>query len=74
MSLCPEADHRASLSDDDFWAYVFRNDQPEFDDDVEYIDEELSNQFSPCSECGEMGPCGYDFEGRPLYHIQEYDG
>ena len=31
--------------------------------------EQMSYQQEPCAECGEVGPCGYDNEGRPMIHV-----
>ena len=37
---------------------------------VEYDDNDLGFTLStPCVTCGEIGPCGYDQEGRPLIHV-----
>jgi hypothetical protein len=42
-------------------------------DDVTALDIErweLQDRMGgPCSECGEMGACSYDFEGRPMVHV-----
>lgn len=67
--LCPEADLRDAMSEDDFWAHVFRQDEPDIDGpDLDAT----TNQDRPCPLCGEFGACGYDPEGRPLIHsIQE---
>lgn len=64
-ALCPEADMRDAMSEDDFWAHVFRQPEP-FDDGPELDD--TTNQDKPCPLCGEQGACGYDNEGRPLIH------
>jgi hypothetical protein len=66
-----EHDHRASLSDDDFWAHVLGGDQPDEPDPVDR--DEISNQETPCTECGERSACGYDTEGRALFHEQRDD-
>jgi hypothetical protein len=66
-----EHDYRASLDDDDFWAYVLGGDQP---GEPEQLDlDEISNQNTPCTECGERGACTTDFEGRDLFHKQRDD-
>lgn len=68
VSNCLDADYRNSLSDDDFWAYVLLGERPEDFDEPDL--DEVNNQDEPCDECGEMGPCGYDQIGRPLFHAK----
>lgn len=71
MSLCPEGDYRASLSDEDFWAHVFKTDYPDIDEsDLD----ETSSLPMPCPVCGSIEACDYDSEGRPLIHTfpEEY--
>lgn len=63
-----EHEYRASLNDDDFWAYVLGTDQPGEPDPVDL--DEISNQHKPCTECGERGACEYDGLGRPMFHRQ----
>ncbi len=73
--LCPEADYRASLSDGEFWDYVLNGHRPgdpvdDYDpdeDDNRPTDDELVIS-TPCPECGQVGACAYDAEGRPLIH------
>jgi hypothetical protein len=69
--LCPEADYRDTLTDDEFWAHVY----PQGDDgpDIESAEDfDLLSHFGrPCEVCGEVGPCGYDAEGRPMIHTEE---
>lgn len=62
--LCPEADLRDAMTDEEFWAHVLASPEP-WPDEVEVT----SLDGIPCAECGEVGACGYDFEGRPLVHI-----
>ena len=70
MSLCPEADYRAGLSDDDFWAYVYRWSTGEGEPDDVAVDlDGTTNQTEPCPVCGEFGACSYDAEGRELVHV-----
>lgn len=64
MSLCPEAELRAAMSEGEFWAYVFL-DGP--DVDLEEAERSIAD-LTPCPVCGNHGPCGYDIEGRPLVH------
>jgi len=65
--LCPEADQRDAMTDDEFWDHVtqcvdgsFEQVEPDLDD------VQLSAQ--PCPKCGEVGACAYDAEGRALIH------
>jgi len=76
--LCSEADYRDSLSDEDFWAHVFHQDIPEgWDEGPSLLDEEdmalMSNVANPCPECGVVGACSYDAEGRALIHVTPKD-
>jgi hypothetical protein len=71
VQLCSEAAERAAMSDDDFWAHVFLRGQTEpsplvFPEIEADLDEAPAGQ--PCPECGELGACGYDSEGRPMIH------
>ena len=76
-ALCPEAEYRASPSDADFWAHVYGLDgpdrpyDPEDDPNVPDVAEyELETRLAnPCPECGQVGACAYDSEGRPLIHV-----
>lgn len=69
--LCPEADLRDGMTDEEFWAHVY----PQSDDgpDTEGPEDfDLLRHFGrPCEVCGELGPCGYDAEGRPMIHTEE---
>lgn len=64
MSLCPEAEERALLTDAEFWEHVF-NIGPDIDDDFD----EHPAVLTECTECGEFGACAYDDRGRALIHI-----
>jgi hypothetical protein len=66
-----EHDYRDSMNDDNFWAYVLGGNQPGEPDPIDL--DEVSNQDTPCTECGERGACGYDTEGRPMFHRQHDD-
>lgn len=74
--LCPEHDLRAAMSDDDFWAHVYPQGEHE-DEGPNLLDAEdmvaLSSIDTPCSECGVVGACAYDAEGRALIHVTEED-
>jgi hypothetical protein len=42
--------------------------------EIDWPDEiEYESQNEPCTECGEPAACGYDFEGRPMFHGQAED-
>lgn len=71
MSLCPEAAKRDAMTDAEFWDWAFnRNDAPEPEsDDYDEVDALPFGTLSPCPECGEMGPCAYDDDGRPMIHV-----
>lgn len=68
---CPEALDRAAMSDTDFEAHVARSLNPpaltpeQYDD----TDDDLGLDPAPCPECGEVGACAYDAEGRPMTHM-----
>lgn len=71
MSLCPEAAERAAMTDDEFWAHVFapytQGGEPDYPDPAHAaLDADLDQ--TPCEECGAVGACGWDDEGRPLVH------
>lgn len=71
--LCPEADMRDAMSDDEFWEHVANNlSPPEFDpplwDDGPDLDVSVATE--PCPTCGSGGACAYDAEGRPLIHAR----
>ena len=73
--MCPEAEFRASLSDGEFWDYVFngvrpgdpRPDDYDPDDDLNAPPSDRLD-LTPCAVCGGYGACGYDDEGRALIH------
>ena len=64
-ALCPEADMRDAMTDEEFWEHVFPQPEP-FEDGPDLDD--TTNQDKPCPLCGEHGACGYDAEGRALIH------
>lgn len=66
--LCPEADYRDTLTDDEFWAHVYPQDGPDYEVDEPPL---AVNYGRACEVCGEHGPCGYDAEGRPMIHTEE---
>lgn len=74
--LCPEADYRDSLADDEFWDHVFNGhvSEPDYDDVSPEVaaEWELTDRLAnPCPECGQRGACAYDAEGRALIHVSE---
>lgn len=69
--ICPEAEYRESLSDEEFWAHVFQTDYPDWSDfDGPDLDEPYRLP-DPCVVCGSTTACGYDNEGRPMIHTVE---
>ena len=66
--LCPEADKRDAMTDEEFWAHVYDL-APVSDEDFPDFDEPTSLDASPCPECGEVGACAYDDMGRALIHV-----
>lgn len=78
MSLCPEAEFRAGLTDDEFWDYVLLGvrpgDLPPLEPDYDAEDfEAMGTVGSPCPECGQLGACAYDADGRAMVHVIEDD-
>jgi hypothetical protein len=75
--FCPEHDMRAAMTDAEFWAHVFQQPDPvgeRFPDDQEIAEYELNARLAePCPECGQLGACSYDSEGRALIHVTEDD-
>jgi hypothetical protein len=71
MTLCPEADERAALPDGEFWDRVLDQQPPDEPDGPDL--DQTTNQMTPCTECGELGACGYDAEGRAMFHRQHDD-
>ncbi len=75
--LCPEADARDAMTDDEFWEHVGQNlspsafDPPMWDDDGPDLDVTLATV--PCNVCGATGACGHDAEGRPMIHTEPED-
>lgn len=72
--LCSEADLRDAMDDGEFWAHVFAP----LTDDPRYSPPDrpaLGPLTEPCSECGAVGACAWDAEGRPLIHpVYDHDG
>lgn len=64
--LCPKADARDAMTDDEFWADV--HPQQDCTDNDEPPTDLLSLTVEPCPVCGAQGACSYDVEGRPLIH------
>lgn len=76
--LCGEADLRDSMTDDEFWEHVYSREawtaNDPWDDgpgDPLIIENGVTN---PCPECGSLGACAYDAEGRPMIHASEAAG
>lgn len=70
MSLCPEAEFRASLDDGEFWDYVLNGVRPGEEPEVHFEEDPdaVEDYGGPCEACGAVGACAYDMDGRPLIH------
>lgn len=75
--LCPEAEARDAMTDGEFWAHVFPE-IGEADPDFFDIPPDVAAQWeletrlaNPCPECGQVGACAYDVDGRALIHVTE---
>lgn len=80
--LCPEAELRDAMDDGEFWDHVF-NDRHWLHPDDSYdedfnIPPEVAAEYelelrlaNPCPECGQVGACAYDAEGRAMIHVTE---
>jgi hypothetical protein len=71
VSLCPEAEKRASMDDAEFWEYVYGDrPDPRWDEDAyEPTVDEPTFTVVPCPVCGtQLSACGYDAEGLPMIH------
>lgn len=71
--ICPEAAIRDAMDDATFWEHVLQPDTPPMDYDGPDLDDDppddgLPVRADPCPECGEVGACSWDAEGRPLIH------
>jgi hypothetical protein len=78
-TLCPEADQRAAMNDDEFWDRVNQNlafgaDVVDISDDCDQDDlDDLQQHAQPCPVCGSTGACAYDAEGQALIHATAED-
>lgn len=72
---CPEAEMRAAMTDAEFWEHVLPSlGEEDFDDPFEDLDERdfmPDRAGQPCEECGAVGACEWDLEGRALIHVIE---
>ena len=59
------------MSDGEFWERVAINMGFGGRDDDGYADDQQTTQADPCPECGQLGPCAYDVDGRPMIHTTE---
>lgn len=75
MSLCPEFDKRAAMTDDEYWDHVSANlGHPQGEPEDYYYDGpdlDVAVSQGTCELCGSEGACAYDAEGRPLIHAVE---
>ena len=71
---CSKRESRAAMSDDEYWDDVFGmniNPLDYYDPDEDFPDLPETHELNkPCTECGEF-ICGYDWNGRPMYHRQK---
>lgn len=67
--FCASSPEAAAMDDGEFWDNVassIMSDPYPHDPSHEAIDAFLHGD--PCEECGAVGACGWDSEGRPLIH------
>jgi hypothetical protein len=70
--LCPEADMRDAMPEDEFWEHVLLAGHPEMSPDDEDLDPPATGLVDePCGVCGELNACMWDAEGRPLIHATD---
>ena len=79
--ICTSSPEAAAMSDDEFWELLEarrHNMTPEqlreHEHDLTEFEFVNTAQFDPCPECGVLGACGYDAEGRPMIHTTTEDG
>lgn len=76
IGTCAERESRAAMTDAEFWQHVFgqREDPrvtlPGWGEGDEALDCDITTTSDPCAECGAVGACGWDAEGRPLIHAE----
>lgn len=77
MSLCPESKLRAAMTDGEFWDHALNGRLPTDLlpdlDGWEPWEPGTLDSAPPCPECGQLGACAYDADGRPLIHATEDD-
>ena len=72
--LCPEADERDAMTDQEFWQRVADSILgPQWDDDDAGPDLDAALNVGVCRTCGANGACAYDSEGRALIHADGDD-
>lgn len=69
--FCASSPEAAVISDGEFWEKVAISMGVGGRDDDDYDDDQQTAQADPCPECGQIGPCAYDVEGRPMIHTTE---
>lgn len=79
--LCPEADMRDAMTDDEFWEHVDSSLMRVHEEQMAWYESWSVPELpevqvdTPCDVCGNWtGPCGYDPDGLPYLHIQDGDG
>lgn len=83
MSLCPEGEYRASLTDAEFWDYVLLGRRPGDTADTYDPADDMNTPMdligegylaSPCAVCGTcLEACGYDVDGNAWIHCTPED-
>lgn len=64
------------MIDEEFWddvAVALQGPAPLPDEDDLREIAQGYDQHAPCTECGSTTACGWDAEGRPLFHQQKDD-
>lgn len=76
MTLCPEAEYRASLSDAEFWEHVLLGGvqveddyDPDSDPNCPPETPMACDEWGTCPLCGETGACAFDVNGDPMRHV-----
>ncbi len=68
--FCASSLEAQSMTDEDFWYFVFTTEgmpeEDDYDPNHEAMDDFLTEQA--CSICGQVGACAWDAEGLPLVH------
>lgn len=72
LPKCTVRERRSTMTDDEFWNDVYPQPDP-FAEEIA-LDECFGiDSPNPCPECGAVGACGNDMQGRPWIHVVEGD-